>query len=74
MIFESYYRGTFTGKCSSSVVYELAVQLNKDSREMLWWRIVGFTDQVIHEKIDSLLMAAEIDECNERVFKVIPQQ
>ncbi len=39
---------------------------------MLWWRIVGFTDQVLHEKIDHDLMKEEFDECNDRVFKVIP--
>lgn len=53
IIFESYYRGTFIGKCSASITYELAAQLNKDSKEMLWWRIVGFTDQTLHEKIDT---------------------
>jgi hypothetical protein len=44
LLFDSYYRGSFFGKCSSSIAYELAVQLNKDSREMLWWRIVGLMD------------------------------
>jgi hypothetical protein len=33
-------------------MYELASQMNKASKEMLWWRIVGYTEQVLHEKID----------------------
>ena len=39
---------------------------------MLWWRIVGFTDQVLHEKIDCSLMDSEFNECRNRVDKVIP--
>lgn len=50
---DSYYRGTFYGRPSASIVYEIAVQLNKDSREILWWRIVGMTDNLIHEKLDA---------------------
>lgn len=48
----NYYRGTFFGKCSSAVFYELAKQLNKVTNHILWWRIVGFTDQILHQKID----------------------
>ena len=44
MLFMNYYRGTFYGKCCSAVFYELAKQLNKVTRDILWWRIVGFTD------------------------------
>ena len=50
--FLNYYRGTFYSKSTSSLMYELASQMNKASKEMLWWRIVGYTDQVLHEKID----------------------
>lgn len=52
MQMKNYYRGTFYGKPTSSVIYELCVQLNKDSKEMLWWRIIGLSDLILHEKID----------------------
>ena len=48
MQFMNYYRGAFFGKCSSAIFYELAKQLNKVTSDILWWRIVGFTDQVLH--------------------------
>ena len=53
MQFMNYYRGTFYGKCCAAVFYELAKQLNKVTNDILWWRIVGFTDQILHQKIDS---------------------
>jgi hypothetical protein len=44
MQIKQYYRGTFYGKPTASIMYELAIQLNKESKEVLWWRIVGITD------------------------------
>lgn len=44
MQFMNYYRGTFYGKCCSSIFFELAKQLNKVTNDILWWRIVGFYD------------------------------
>lgn len=55
MIFQNYYRGNFNSKCSAAIVYDLSIQLNKESREMLWWLIVGFTDLMLHQKIDTEL-------------------
>lgn len=52
LMFLNYYRGDFFGKCSSAVMYELAKQLNKVTNDVLWWRIVGFTDQILHQKVD----------------------
>jgi len=43
---DHYYRGYFTFKSSASTAYELSKQLNKDSREMLWWRVVGVADLI----------------------------
>ena len=34
------------------MLYELSNQLNKRSREILWWRVVGLTDLILHSKID----------------------
>lgn len=47
-----YYRKTYYGTSASSLMYALANQLNKDSNEMLWWAIVGMTDQFVHENVD----------------------
>ena len=72
MQYNNYYRGTFYGKPTASVMYELCVQLNKDSKEMLWWRIVGITDQQIHERLDMDVYNYEIVSCNNEVSKLIP--
>lgn len=52
MKFRNYYRGSFTGRSCSLLIYELASQLNRVTKEFLWWHIVGFTDQILHAKID----------------------
>ena len=39
-----YYRGIFYGKSTASTIYELSRQLNKDSKDFLWYRILGLTD------------------------------
>lgn len=68
----NYYRGTFYGKCSSAVLYELSKQLNKESRDMLWWRIVGITDRIINNKVNEEDKNGEIMECEEEVFRLVP--
>lgn len=54
------------------MLYELCVQLNKDSKEILWWRIVGMTDHQIHERIDGEIFNDEIASCNNEVNRLIP--
>ena len=72
MQIKNYYRGTFYGKASSSIMYELCVQLNKDSKEMLWLRIVGVTEQIIHEKIYIEECNYEVSTCNNEVSRLVP--
>lgn len=72
MRFINYYRGTFYGKNSASITYELSVQLNKESRDMLWWRIVGLTDQILHQKCEEEEEQVELDACNREVLRLVP--
>ena len=67
MQFLNYYRGNFFGKCSSAIFYELAKQLNKVTNDILWWRLVGFTDQVLHQKIDFEEQDYETLQCQKEV-------
>ena len=62
-LFLNYYRGTFYSKSTSSLMFEMAYQLNKASKEMLWWRIVGLTEQILHEKIDFEEQDFETQQC-----------
>ena len=41
---------------------------------MLWWRIVGITDQQIHEKFDSDHFDFELRSCMNEVGRLIPHQ
>ncbi len=37
---------------ASLVTYEVAWKLTRDSNDLLWWAIIGLTEQLLHEKID----------------------
>jgi len=74
MQFMNYYRGTFYGKSCSAILYELAKQLNKVTNDILWWRIVGFYDQLLHQKIDFEEQDNETLQCQKEVQHFVPDQ
>ena len=39
---------------------------------MLWWRVVGVTDRILHAKIDDEERNAEIEGCNKEVYRLVP--
>eukprot|EP00808_Paulinella_micropora_P021793 g56480.t1 len=46
-----YYRYSYYGRAASGVLYDLAIQVNKDNNDLLWMSIVGLTDQLVFERI-----------------------
>ena len=44
------------------------------SREILWWRIVGLTDQILHEKIDQEEQDYESMACMKEVQLLVPEK
>jgi len=38
----------------------------------LWWRIVGMTDRVINNKVNEEDKNGELLECEEEVFRLVP--
>ncbi|XP_051116717.1 uncharacterized protein LOC127241616 [Andrographis paniculata] len=48
---EYYYMGTFHGKPSGCLMYELAHSLRKNVNELLWLACVSLTDQFVHERL-----------------------
>ncbi|XP_012568747.1 uncharacterized protein [Cicer arietinum] len=49
---KEYYRlGTFHGKPSGCLMYELAHLLRKNTDELLWLACVALTDQFVHERL-----------------------
>ncbi|XLT68489.1 hypothetical protein S245_025650, partial [Arachis hypogaea] len=49
---KKYYKlGTFHGKPSGCLMYELADSLRKNTNEVLWLSCVSLTDQFVHERL-----------------------
>ncbi|KAK7395439.1 hypothetical protein VNO78_15997 [Psophocarpus tetragonolobus] len=49
---KDYYRlGTFHGKPSGCLMYELADSLRKNTNELLWLACISLTDQFVHERL-----------------------
>ncbi len=44
---------------ASLVTYEVAWKLTRDSNDLLWWAIIGLTEQLLHEKIDRWVMTEQ---------------
>lgn len=55
-----YLQYSYYGRSSALMVFELSWKLSKDSLDMLWWAIVGITEQLILGKIEN---AAYVEEC-----------
>lgn len=45
--------------------------MNKGNRDMLWWRIVGFTDLLLHDKLDFEKQDFENANCMKEVQMVV---
>lgn len=52
LMFE-YTQYSYYGRSSAIIIFELAWILSRDSMELLWWGIVGLTEQLVMEKIES---------------------
>lgn len=65
-----YYENAFCGTSSALVLYELSWKMSKDSNLLLWWSIVGLTDQLIHEKIDSEKYVSDAQGLHEHVLRL----
>ncbi|XP_030074449.1 cell division control protein 45 homolog isoform X2 [Microcaecilia unicolor] len=49
-----YEQYEYHGTSSAMVMFDLAWIMSKDSNDMLWWAIIGLTDQWVHDKITQL--------------------
>ena len=41
---------------ASLVMYELAWKMSRDNNDLLWWAIIGLTEQLLYEKIDRYIV------------------
>ncbi|XP_067911435.1 cell division control protein 45 homolog isoform X1 [Heterodontus francisci] len=59
ILFE-YEQYEYHGTSSAMVIFELAWIMSKDSNDMLWWAIVGLTDQWVHDKITHMKYVTDV--------------
>ncbi|XP_062204230.1 uncharacterized protein LOC133906368 [Phragmites australis] len=64
----AYYRlGTFHGKPSGCLMYELAHAMRKNTNELLWLACVSLTDQFVHERITNERYQAAVMELEQYI-------
>ncbi len=68
ILFE-YYKYTYHRCSASMVLFDLAWKSAKDSNDLLWWSIIGVTEQLINAKIDKDLYTRYIVEMNSHVLR-----
>lgn len=68
ILFE-YYKYTYHRCSSSLVLFDLAWKSAKDNNDLLWWSIIGVTEQLINAKIDKDLYTRYIVELNSHVLR-----
>ncbi|XP_037933577.1 cell division control protein 45 homolog [Teleopsis dalmanni] len=56
-----YTQYSYYGRSSAIIVYDLAWKLSKDNMDLLWWAIVGITEQLLLGKIESSAYTLEIE-------------
>lgn len=65
-----YTQFNFYGQSSALLIFELAWKLSKDSLDLLWWGIVGTTEQLILGKIENSAYITECDKIQSHVSRL----
>ncbi|XP_029961602.1 cell division control protein 45 homolog [Salarias fasciatus] len=55
-----YEQYEYHGTSASMMFFELAWVLTKDTKDMLWWAIIGLTDQWVHDKITHMKYVTDV--------------
>ncbi|KAF3635664.1 hypothetical protein T459_26501 [Capsicum annuum] len=64
---EYYYMGTFHGKPSGCLMYELSHFLRKNTNALLWLACVALTDQFVHERLTDERYQAGVMELEQHI-------
>ncbi|KAL1834904.1 hypothetical protein ACET3Z_004555 [Daucus carota] len=64
---EYYYMGTFHGKPSGCLMYELSHLSRKNTNELLWLACVALTDQFVHERLTNERYQAGVMELEQHI-------
>lgn len=74
MKYLAYYSGTFYSKSSAMCFYELSKQLNRNSKDLLWYWIIGLSNLIVHQKVGEMEYNDEVHMCNDEVCRMHPSQ
>ncbi|XP_077571242.1 cell division control protein 45 homolog [Stigmatopora nigra] len=55
-----YEQYEYHGTSAAIMFFELAWVLTKDTKDMLWWAIIGLTDQWVHDKVTNMKYVSDI--------------
>ncbi|KAG6663380.1 cell division control protein 45 homolog [Carya illinoinensis] len=64
---EYYHTGTFHGKPSGCLMYDLSNSLRKNTNELLWLACVSLTDQFVHERLTDERYQAGVMELEQHI-------
>jgi len=64
-----YYEYAYYGSAAAVILYELAWKLSKDNNDLLWWSIVGLTEQYMFSKIDREKYFEDAENLREHVLR-----
>uniref|UniRef100_A0A2L2YGM4 Cell division control protein 45-like protein n=1 Tax=Parasteatoda tepidariorum TaxID=114398 RepID=A0A2L2YGM4_PARTP len=48
-----YSQISYFGESSSCIMFDLAWKMSRDNNDLLWWSIIGFTEQFVMNKVES---------------------
>lgn len=65
-----YTQYNFYGRSSALLLFELAWKLSKESMDLLWWAIVGTTEQLVLGKIESTTYTLDSDKIQSHVSRL----
>ncbi|KAJ8889135.1 hypothetical protein PR048_008629 [Dryococelus australis] len=65
-----YSQFSYYGRSSAALVFELAWKLSKDSTDLLWWAVVGVTEQVLMGKVENQRYVLETGELQSHVSRL----
>ncbi|XP_054629668.1 cell division control protein 45 homolog [Dunckerocampus dactyliophorus] len=55
-----YEQYEYHGTSAAIMFFELAWMLTKDTKDMLWWAVIGLTDQWVHDKVTHMKYVTDI--------------
>ncbi|XP_033339135.2 cell division cycle protein 45 [Megalopta genalis] len=70
----NYTQYSYYGRSSAMTVFEMAWNMSKDNLDMIWWAIVGCTEQAILGKIETRLSVIEEGRIHSHVSRLTHKQ